>query len=85
MSKFNCTMCGVCCTKLNRNELYKDLDRGDGICIFLNLDSKLCTIYDDRPLLCNIDKMYKEYFYKFYSQDEYYNLNKKGCNKLKGN
>lgn len=78
---FYCDMCGLCCKNLQNSELYKDLDRGDGQCIFLN--NNKCSIYDNRPDKCNVKKMYDLIFYKFYSLTEYYELNYQACQKLK--
>jgi hypothetical protein len=34
-------------------------DRGDGACIYLGPDN-LCTIYETRPDVCNMEKMYEK-------------------------
>jgi len=78
---FECDCCGCCCRNLNKSKLYSDLDRGDGICIYLV--GNLCSIYEKRPILCRIDECYKLYFYKFMELEEYYKLNKIECEKLK--
>lgn len=57
-----------------------ELDRGDGICQFLTTDDK-CAIYDDRPLICNTDKVYERYF-KCMSREDYDRLNQEACNYL---
>ena len=41
---FECDKCGACCRSLKRSELYSKLDRGDGVCKYLN--DNLCSIYD---------------------------------------
>ena len=74
---FKCSKCGKCCRNLHLNSLYKDLDRGDGVCKFLQ--GNLCSIYDSRPLKCRIDLAYDMYFYTLYTREEYYELNKKIC------
>jgi|Wag4MinimDraft_16_1082657.scaffolds.fasta_scaffold00154_6 hypothetical protein len=79
MEKFNCDQCGLCCTKLSNNDLYKELDRGDGTCRFLNCETMLCKIYENRPLICNIDLAYEKFFKEKMSLEEYYLLNKKHC------
>lgn len=80
---FKCDCCGSCCMSVGTSELYSDLDRGDGVCRYFNSDTKLCTIYQNRPDRCNVDKMYKLFFSKSMSIDEYYELNYQACNKLK--
>ncbi|MCR5557073.1 MAG: YkgJ family cysteine cluster protein [Butyrivibrio sp.] len=77
---YACEKCGSCCRHLDRSELYKELDRGDGICKYLS--NNLCTIYDKRPLLCRIDESYDAFFSEIYTKDEYYGLNKEACNYL---
>ena len=53
--------------------LYSDLDRGDGVCNYL--EGNLCSIYDKRPDLCRVDDCYEKYFSDLYTKDEYYKLN----------
>lgn len=81
---YSCDKCGSCCRSLHLNSLYSDLDRGDGICKYLDVVSNLCTVYTDRPDLCNIEKMYKSVFYEYYSEKDYIEINKKYCRKLRG-
>lgn len=80
---FECDKCSLCCRNLNKSDLYSELDRGDGICRFL--DGNLCSIYDERPLLCRIDESYEAFFKDHITIDEYYRLNYEACNILKNN
>ncbi len=80
---FFCDKCGACCMNLNRSKLYSDLNRGDGICIHFNEKTKLCNIYDTRPDICNVDKLYQLLFVKKMPISEYYQLNYQVCNMLK--
>lgn len=77
---FLCNKCGMCCRNLDKSDLYKELDRGDGVCIYLKDD--LCSIYETRPLLCRIGESYDVFFKNTYEKDEYYRLNKKVCQKI---
>ncbi len=77
---FKCTCCGMCCRNLDKSDVYKELDRGDGTCKYL--DGNKCSIYDERPLLCRIDESYEVYFKEQYSLEEYYELNYSICRKL---
>ena len=79
--KFKCSQCGECCRHLDRSELYRDLDRGDGICRYLT--GNLCSIYETRPLLCRVDESYEAFFSEIYTQDEYYRLNEEACRILR--
>jgi len=66
---------------LSKSELYLDLDRGDGICKYL--EGNLCLIYEERPLLCRVDDCYELFFKDSISVEEYYKLNMDVCKKLK--
>lgn len=59
---FYCDKCGLCCTQLEGSSIYNELDRGDGVCQFFDEELRLCRIYQNRPLLCNIDESYETYF-----------------------
>lgn len=79
---FNCDKCGECCKHLNLcPSVYGDLDRGDGVCKYL--DGKLCSIYERRPLKCNLKESYEAYFKDQYSIEGFYRINKTICIKLK--
>ena len=58
---FICDKCGECCRHLERSDVYSDLNRGDGVCIYLTGD--LCSIYEQRPLLCRVDECYEAFFW----------------------
>ena len=83
MQAFICDCCGLCCMNISKSEIYSDLDRGDGVCKYFEEETKLCSIYSERPLKCNIDKMYEVYFKGTISKSEYYKLNYNACKKLK--
>lgn len=78
---FQCDKCGMCCRNLDKNELYKELDRGDGVC--RHLTGNLCSIYEQRPLLCRVDESYEKLFRGRMSLEEYYELNYSACGVLK--
>ena len=78
---FQCDNCGICCRHVDRDEHYKSLDRGDGICRYLQ--GNLCSIYENRPLWCRIDDCYEMFFSETISREEYYELNYNACKKLK--
>lgn len=80
MSGFPCTQCGVCCKSLRGVEEYKELDRGDGVCLYLDEDSLRCGIYEKRPLKCRVDDMYEAYCGERMTLQEFYHLNAKACN-----
>lgn len=78
---FNCDKCGLCCAHIGGNILYKELDRGDGVCKFLK--GKLCSIYKERPLLCRVDESWEKVFHSEISLEDFYQLNYQGCKALK--
>lgn len=79
---FNCEQCGACCRNVGKTELGKQLALPNGICKYLNQKTNLCTIYKDRPIYCNVDKYYEKYLSDKISKQEFYNMNKKECDKL---
>ncbi len=78
---FICNQCGLCCKNLKLSSIYAELDRGDGTCKYLK--NNLCSIYNDRPLLCRIDESYEFFFKDSFSKEEYYKLNYEMCKKFK--
>lgn len=78
---FKCDRCGACCRHLNKSEVYKALDRGDGVCKYL--EGNMCQIYEERPLLCRVDECYELYFKEYMSLEEYYEQNYKMCKKIR--
>lgn len=80
---FKCDCCGLCCMKVSESPLYCDLDRGDGICKFFNCETRLCNIYENRPVRCNVDKMYELCFKEKMAKYEYYKINYEVCKELK--
>lgn len=78
---FQCDQCGECCRNLNRSPIYQDLHDGDGICRYL--DGNLCSIYENRPLLCRVDESYYAFFDGVLNYEEYIQLNYKYCTQLK--
>lgn len=78
---FKCDQCGECCRNLNKSSLYEELNRGDGVCKYLN--DNICSIYENRPLLCRVDDSYDAFFSVQYTREQYYDLNYRECKNLK--
>lgn len=76
----NCEGCKAYCCRI-AGLILKELDRGDGICLYLNKNNK-CEIYDHRPIICNTDRMYDKYFKDKYTKEEWIELNKRSCKDL---
>jgi len=61
---FECEQCGLCCKKVN--------------CMYLTQDNK-CSIYETRPLVCNVEEGYKVFFADKMSKEEYNKMNRVIC------
>ena len=85
-TKFDCSCCGACCRCLGII-FGKDFELcdPDGVCKYLDRNTNLCTIYDDRPLLCRVDELYDSGYFDSYglTRDEYYEQTRKECEILK--
>lgn len=78
---FVCTKCGLCCKNIDKVPELSMFHRGDGVCIHLS-DEKLCDIYQNRPDICNVEKMYELRYKEMMSQSEYEKMNMEGCRTL---
>ena len=70
MITFPCTQCGICCQNIQGIDSLSHLNRGDGCCIHYDIDNRSCKIYEERPLLCNIELAYEELFKKSISKKD---------------
>jgi Fe-S-cluster containining protein len=84
LDKFICDRCGSCCRSIGKSVLFADLDKGGGICGHLDEETNLCTIYNERPLFCDVEKAYEAYFADVVDIEEYFLMNRKACAVLKG-
>lgn len=72
---FKCDCCGLCCRHIDCSFTDSGLDRGDGVCVYFDEISSLCKIYEERPLICNVDKFYEEYLIGMISREAFYRIN----------
>lgn len=79
---FPCTGCGACCKSVRLSELTAALDRGDGVCRNLDDIKNICTIYDTRPDICNIQRTYEQYYKPRISWPRFVVLNQIACEEL---
>ncbi|PJG83341.1 YkgJ family cysteine cluster protein [Caviibacterium pharyngocola] len=79
---FPCTACGKCCQRVNNSEQTAFLDRGDGVCKHFDMETKLCSIYETRPLVCRVEDYYKAHLAHLYSWDDFVEMNIQICNRL---
>ena len=58
---YGCTKCGACCTEINLKNYNTDYwgitINNDGYCTNLTSENT-CGIYEDRPLICNIEEVF---------------------------
>ena len=77
----NCSGCrAYCCRMIGK--IIPELDRGDCACIHLTSENR-CDIYENRPFICNTDKIYEKYFKDRYTIDQWNDMNHKACEELK--
>lgn len=81
---FNCWNCTACCRLCDKTEELKQYDRGDGTCINLTTDN-LCSIYENRPEICNTKRMYEKKWKSVMSWDKYVELSEVACKILEKN
>lgn len=79
---FPCTACGKCCRQVHKSEETAFLDRGDGICRHFDIQTNLCTIYHDRPLVCRVEDYYKAHLSEKYTWEDFVRLNLEWCERL---
>ena len=77
----DCDKCSLCCRFFGKLPKMEPFDRGDGVCI--HLKNNICEIYEDRPTICNIKKIYQDIFKDIITEEEYIRLSYKGCDTLK--
>lgn len=82
-NEFPCDQCGLCCKQVGASDIYKHLDRGDGVCKSFNDKTNTCDIYSSRPDICRVDVMYHKYYMEKCSKTEFYQLNLIACQQLK--
>ena len=83
MKNFNCDCCGLCCQNVDKSFLQVDFDGGDGVCKNFDAETKLCKIYKNRPIVCNVDAYYEKFLSKLMSREKFHEINYKVCEKLK--
>ena len=55
------------------------------VCKFFDEDISLCSIYENRPIKCDVDALFEIYFSQEMTKKEYYELNYKACHGLRKN
>ncbi|GGL21652.1 hypothetical protein GCM10012284_65270 [Mangrovihabitans endophyticus] len=52
LDRFPCASCGLCCKNITGIVELVEFDAGNGVCKFLDLETKKCQIYSVRPKQC---------------------------------
>lgn len=79
---FPCEQCGCCCRRVGEMFLAKSISLSDGSCKYLNKETNLCNIYDERPIYCRVDDYYDKYLSSEMSREEFYRQNKEICRRF---
>lgn len=97
MNNFPCTSCGQCCRMVGKMLLFKNATSpgqpyyremqefpyqtdARGVCEKLNNQGQ-CSVYDNRPDLCNIETIRKRYFADL-TEPEYFAISAANCNNM---
>ena len=78
---FNCEMCGNCCRRIGKTLFAKGMALPDGSCKYLNKETNLCKIYNERPIFCRVDDYYDKFLFNQMTREEFYRKNKEICRK----
>jgi Fe-S-cluster containining protein len=62
---------------LDRVPALSEYDSGNGVCRYLK--NNLCEIYDERPMICNVEEMYHLVFKDTMTESEFIAENLKVC------
>jgi|TARA_R110000823_G_scaffold283033_1_gene401224 Fe-S-cluster containining protein len=76
---FKCSSCGSCCKRVSNIIDFPEPIKKDGSCSHLT-DDNLCGIYNERPLICRVDKYYDVFLKEKMSRSEWNSVNTKSCN-----
>lgn len=96
MTDFKCDGCGACCRNLNVLQSYGINNNGkfakliadfpykhtNGVCEMFDTITNKCTVYENRPIVCNVKKLHDVCF-PTVPLSKWYSINEKGCNVLK--
>lgn len=76
---FPCNNCGACCKSIRLSKQTDWLDRGDGVCRHFDETQNICTIYENRPEICNVHLMYERHYKTQFDWSEFVLINQKAC------
>ena len=79
--QYPCKQCGCCCKNIPKIRELEVFDRGDGVCKFF--EENKCSIYENRPQLCQGDYVYHSFFFDKMSVADFHTESKKWCDLLR--
>jgi Fe-S-cluster containining protein len=79
---FPCNNCGACCKSIRLSTQTAWLDRGDGVCRHFDDTQNTCTIYENRPEVCNVRMMYDKHYKDGFTWSDFVVVNQKACEEL---
>jgi Fe-S-cluster containining protein len=79
---FPCNSCGACCKSIRLSTQTDWLDRGDGVCRYFDDQQNICSIYENRPEICNVRVMYEKHYQSQFNWSEFVLVNQKACEAL---
>lgn len=80
---FLCDRCGSCCRMIGKSTFGIGMALPDGSCKYLDKNTNLCSIYDKRPIYCNVDEYYDLFLTNIMPREKYYEVNKEVCKTLR--
>jgi Fe-S-cluster containining protein len=78
---WECTGCGKCCEDVKN--IVPNFALKDGTCCHLDVDTRQCKIYFERPLVCRVDEHYETNLKYFMDKDRYYTQQQIMCELVK--
>ena len=79
---FPCSGCGLCCQNISNIPELSAYNLGNGICQHFDMTKNECQIYDTRPNICRVEKMFELKYKKYFTKEVFYKENAKVCNTL---
>ena len=76
---FPCDRCGLCCRHIKRDKMPNE----NGVCKYLDENTNLCKIYENRPVICRVDDYYERYCKDTMTREEFYAVNLENCKMIK--
>ena len=77
--EFLCSKCGACCRNVGNSKLPSD---DKGVCLNLDQENNICKVYNTRPNICRVDKIFENSFKDIMTKKEFYVWNTEACHWL---